>query len=71
MNIEDGVEDAIEALSLNVNEEIEEIENLLAMAKQAEFQHPDVKVEKLTDLLDALLSEDRTQKIIVLFVFLY
>ena len=69
LNIEDGVEEAIEAMSLNVDAEIEEIENILAVAKQAEFQHPDVKVEKLTDLLDSILSEDRTQKIIIFTEF--
>lgn len=69
LNIEDGVEDAIEAMSLNVNEEIEEIENILAVAKQAEFQHPDVKVERLTDLVDSILSEDRNQKIIIFTEF--
>lgn len=69
LNVENGVEDAIEAMSLNVEAEIEEIENILAMAKQAEFQHSDVKVDKLTDLLDSILSEDRGQKIIIFTEF--
>ena len=59
LNIEDGVEEALEAMSLDMEEEIAELERIIAVAKQAEFQHPDVKVETLTDTLDALLSEDR------------
>ena len=69
MNIEDGVEDAIEALSLDIDSEIEEITEILAIARQAEFQHPDVKVEKLTELIDAVLSEDRNEKIIIFTEF--
>ena len=70
LNIEDGAEEAIEAMSLNADAEIEEIENILAVAEQAEFQHPDVKVDKLIELLDSILSEDRTQKIIIFTEFI-
>lgn len=69
LNIEDGVEEALEAMSLDMEEEIAELERIIAAAKQAEFQHPDVKVETLTDTLDALLSEDRDQKVIVFTEF--
>lgn len=69
LNIEDGVEEALEAMSLDMEEEITELERIIAVAKQAEFQHPDVKVETLTDTLDALLSEDRDQKVIVFTEF--
>lgn len=69
LNIEDGVEEALEAMSLDMEEEIAELERIIAVAKQAEFQHPDVKVETLTDTLDALLSEDRDQKVIVFTEF--
>ncbi len=69
LNIEDGVEDAFEALSLDINTEIDEIEDMMSTAKQAEFQHPDVKVEKLTDLIDAILTENKEQKIIVFTEF--
>lgn len=69
LNIEDGVEEALEAISLDMEEEIAELERIIAVAKQAEFQHPDVKVETLTDTLDALLSEDRNQKVIVFTEF--
>lgn len=69
LNIEDGVEEALEAMSLDMEEEIAELERIIAVAKRAEFQHPDVKVETLTDTLDALLSEDRDQKVIVFTEF--
>lgn len=69
LNIEDGVEEALEAMSLDMEEEIAELERIIAVAKQAEFQHPDVKVETLTDTLDALLSEDHDQKVIVFTEF--
>lgn len=69
LNIEDGVEDALEAMSLGMEDEIAELERIIAVAKQAEFQYPDVKVEKLTDTLDMLLSEDRNQKVIIFTEF--
>lgn len=69
LNIEDGVEEALEAISLDMNEEIEELEHIIAVAKQAEFQHPDVKVETLTNTLDELISEDRDQKVIIFTEF--
>jgi len=69
LNIENDVEDAIEALSLDANEEIDEIQNILAIAKQAEFQNLDVKVEKLTEIIDMILNEDRNQKVIVFTEF--
>lgn len=69
LDIEDGVEEAIEAMSLDIDAEIEELERIIAVAKQAEFQYPDVKVEKLVDTIDEILSEDRNQKIIVFTEF--
>lgn len=69
LDIEDDVSDALEAISLNMSEEIEELEHIISVAKQAEFQHPDVKVEKLVDIIDEILSEDREQKIIIFTEF--
>jgi hypothetical protein len=54
---------------LDIDAEIEELERIIAVAKQAEFQYPDVKVEKLVDTIDEILSEDRDQKIIVFTEF--
>ena len=69
INIEDNVEDALEALSVNSSEEIEELQKIIATARQAMFQYPDVKVEKLVELIDSLRSEDTDQKIIIFTEF--
>ena len=69
LNIENGVEDALEAISLDMEEEISELERIIAVARQAEYQYPDVKIEKLTDLIDMLISEDKEQKIIIFTEF--
>lgn len=69
LDIEDGVKDALHAMSLDMEEEISELENIIAVAKQAEFQHPDVKVETLENTIDTLLNADRNQKIIIFTEF--
>ena len=69
LDIEDGVEEALEAISLDTGEEIAELERIISVAKQAEFQHPDVKVEKLLGTIDEILSEDPNQKIIIFTEF--
>ena len=42
---------------------------IISTAKQAEFQHHDVKVDALFDTIDALQSEDPAQKIILFTEF--
>lgn len=69
LNIEDGVEDAIEAISLDMELEIEELKKIISLAKQAQFQNQDAKVEPLLNEIDAILSEDRTQKVIIFTEF--
>ncbi|MDY6302981.1 MAG: SNF2-related protein [Succiniclasticum sp.] len=69
LDIEDGVKDALHAMSLDMEKEISELENIIAVAKQVEFQHPDVKVETLENTIDTLLNADRNQKIIIFTEF--
>lgn len=69
LNIEDGVEDALEAISLDIELEIEELKQIISLAKQAQFQNQDAKVEPLLNEIDAILSEDRTQKVIIFTEF--
>lgn len=69
LNIEDGVEDALEAISLDMELEIEELNQIISLAKQAQFQNQDAKVEPLLNEIDAILSEDRTQKVIIFTEF--
>ena len=69
LNIEEGVEDALEAISLDMELEIEELKQIISLAKQAQFQNQDAKVEPLLNEIDAILSEDRTQKVIIFTEF--
>lgn len=69
LNIEDGVEDALEAISLDMELEIEELKQIISLAKQAQFQNQDAKVEPLLNEMDVILSEDRTQKVIIFTEF--
>lgn len=69
LNIEDGVEDALEAISLDMELEIEELKAIISLEKQAQFQNQDAKVEPLLNEIDAILSEDRTQKVIIFTEF--
>lgn len=69
LNIEDGVEDALEAISLDIELEIEELKEIISLAKQAQFQNQDAKVEPLFNEIDTILSEDRTQKVIIFTEF--
>lgn len=69
LNIEDGVEDALEAISLDMELEIEELKQIISLAKQAQFQNQDAKAEPLLNEIDAILSEDRTQKVIIFTEF--
>ena len=69
LNIEDGVEDALEAISLDMELEIEELKQIISLAKQAQYQNQDAKVEPLLNEIDAILSEDRTQKVIIFTEF--
>ena len=69
LNIEDNIAEALEAMSLDIEEEINELQQIIAVAKQAEFQHPDVKVERLVDILDEIFSKDKNQKVIIFTEF--
>ena len=68
-DIEDGDADAMGAMSLDRSAEIEELKMIISVAKQAEFQHHDVKVDALFDTIDELQSEDPAQKIILFTEF--
>jgi hypothetical protein len=69
LDIEDGVDEALEAISLDMDAEISELELIISVAKQAEFQYSDVKVETLIDTIDSLSGEDPGQKIIIFTEF--
>ena len=69
LDIEDGIEEALEAISIDLDEEIAELENIIAIAKQAEFQHPDVKIEYLLNSIGEVMGYDRNQKVIIFTEF--
>lgn len=68
-DIEDGNGAAFEAPSLNDNAEMAEVRDLIALAKRAEQQYQDAKVEALFDMLDTALA-DGSQKVIVFTEFM-
>jgi len=69
MELEENMEDAISAISLDIKEEIAQLNGLIAVAKQAEFQYLDVKIEPLLEIIDDLFAENRQRKVIVFTEF--
>jgi superfamily II DNA or RNA helicase len=69
MELEENMEDAIAAISLDIKEEIAQLNDIIAVAKQAEFQYLDVKVEPLLEIIDGLFAEDRQRKVIIFTEF--
>ena len=69
MDLEENLEDAISAISMDIKEEIAQLTAIIDVAKQAEYQYSDVKVEPLLSLIDDLYAEDRHQKVIIFTEF--
>src|SRR5680860_1014354 len=65
----ENIEEAIKAISLDIKGEIAELSAIVLLAKQAEFQYLDVKIEPLIDIIDNLFSEEKDQKVIVFTEF--
>lgn len=69
MELEENMEDAITAISFDIDDEIKQLNEMVALAKQAEYQYFDVKIEPLLQIIDELFSEDRNRKVIVFTEF--
>lgn len=69
MEFEENIEEATKAISLDIKEEIAELSKIILVAKQAEFQYLDVKIEPFIDIIDNLFSEDKNSKVIVFTEF--
>ena len=69
MELEENMEDAIAAISLDIKEEIARLNEIIAAVRQAEFQYLDVKVEPLLEIIDDLFAEDRQRKVIIFTEF--
>jgi hypothetical protein len=69
LDLEDNMEDAMAAVSLDIKEEIAQLKEIIAVAQQAEYQYLDVKVEPLMEIIDDLFAEDRQRKVIIFTEF--
>jgi superfamily II DNA or RNA helicase len=69
IELEVNMEDAIAAISLDIKAEIAELVQMAAVAKQAEFQYLDVKIEPLLTIVDGLFTEENDRKVIIFTEF--
>lgn len=69
MDLEDNQEEAIEAISLDIKSELKDLEEIIAVAKQAGYQHQDVKLEPLINILEDLYQTQNVKKIIIFTEF--
>ncbi len=69
MEIEANMEEALRAMSIDANDELKQLDELLVIAKQAEFQYSDVKIEALIEIVDSLFEEEKNRKIIIFTEF--
>ena len=69
MELEMNMDDAIAAMSLDIKTEIEELNKMVDVAKQAEYQYLDVKIEPLLSILDELYTAERDRKVIIFTEF--
>ena len=66
---ENELERALAVSSPNQQSETKELQGLIALAKQAEYQYPDVKLDKLREVLEDLFAEDPQRKVIIFTEF--
>ena len=66
---EENMDSAITAQPLYADEEIKQLGAMAALARQAEFQGLDVKVEPLLEVLDAFFAEDSARKVVIFTEF--
>ena len=69
MELEESMEDAIAAISLDIKEEIQNLNQIISVAQQAEYQYLDVKIEPLLSIVDDLFVEDKDRKVIIFTEF--
>ena len=69
LDLEESMEDAISAISLDIKAEVEELNQIVSVAQQAEYQYLDVKIEPLLQIVEELFGKDRTCKLIIFTEF--
>ncbi len=68
-DLENMLEEGLETMSLDIEEEIAELKDILNLAKQASYQYQDAKIEILLDVLDKVKYEQNSPKIIIFTEF--
>ena len=69
MELEMNMDDAIATMSVDIKSELEELGQMVDVAKQAEYQYIDVKIEPLLSILDELYIAERGRKVIIFTEF--
>ncbi|MFA7502304.1 MAG: helicase-related protein, partial [Anaerovoracaceae bacterium] len=69
IDLEENMEEAIAAISMDIKSEIEDLNQIVAVAQQAEYQYLDVKVEPLLSIVDDIFAEDKNRKLIIFTEF--
>ena len=69
IDLEENMEEAISAISMDIKSEIEDLNQILAVAQQAEYQYLDVKIEPLLSIADDLFTADKDRKLIIFTEF--
>ncbi len=67
--MEESLEQALTVLSAGITEERKQLEQLLALAKQAQLQFTDAKAEELAEILRLLSTQEKDVKIIIFTEF--
>ena len=70
IGFEDDMNSILAAVSLGTREEIIELQQIAAVAGQAEYQYNDVKVEPLFEIVERVLVGDASRKIIIFTEFI-
>lgn len=69
IDLEENMEETIAAISMDIKSEIDDLNQIVAVAQQAEYQYIDVKVEPLLSIVDDIFAEDRNRKLIIFTEF--
>lgn len=70
LDLEGNLNDVISSISLDIEEEKIELNRMISVAKQAEFQYLDIKIEPLLEIVDELFTEKRDRKVIIFTEFI-
>src|SRR5690606_28144830 len=68
-DLEEKLEEGLEVVSTDIEKEIEELIDILNIAKQASYQYQDAKIEVLLNLLDDINYEKPSSKVIIFTEF--